>query len=385
MKHKIKLLNISFSDYGSLFSNFHSFLYSLLPFAFILFSFAFATTFAQETKKNKIINDSQSSLKSPKGIDDIAAPSYRVNIKEGGIPFLVIEKMGGGSLFRLTPLSFTIGGNSLYSYGTDLYWGTNKLALSSDTDNDWTISGNDIYNSNTGKVIIGTTSITSANLNVGGNASTAIYGEGTVDRGSIGGKFTTAGSEGYGVFGVATSTSETGPNYGGYFSSAGTYGHGIYGESTGSFGFGVYAVSTGTSGIGIYASSTNLAGKFNGDVEINGDFVVSGGETTLEQEGWIAPSLLNSWVDYGAGFNPSGYFKDSNGIVHLRGMVKSGSTGTVIFNLPAEYRPPYHEVHSTTTFGSSSGRCDILPNGDVKMVAGSSSYFSLDGITFRAN
>ncbi|RRJ66937.1 hypothetical protein EHV15_31430 [Paenibacillus oralis] len=58
--------------------------------------------------------------------------------------------------------------------------------------------------------------------------------------------------------------------------------------------------------------------------------------------GWIAPTLLNGWVAYDATTYPTAEFtKDSQGYVHLRGMITGGSivAGTVIFRLPIGYRP----------------------------------------------
>ncbi|WP_339276549.1 hypothetical protein MKY59_05960 [Paenibacillus sp. FSL W8-0426] len=53
---------------------------------------------------------------------------------------------------------------------------------------------------------------------------------------------------------------------------------------------------------------------------------------------WIKPTLLNGWVSYNDG-NTTRYFKDSQGFVHVQGMVKSGAAGQPILLLPAGYRP----------------------------------------------
>jgi hypothetical protein len=101
-------------------------------------------------------------------------------------------------------------------------------------------------------------------------------------------------------------------------------------------------------------------------------------------EAWTAPALLNGWVNYGAGFNPVGYWRDPHGVVHLRGVVKSGATATsVIFVLPAGYRPANREAIAVDA-GGAFGRVDVLPSGDVTPVFGSVAYMTLDGITFRA-
>ena len=67
----------------------------------------------------------------------------------------------------------------------------------------------------------------------------------------------------------------------------------------------------------------------------------------LTQEAWTAPTLLNSWVNYGSIYQTAGYFKDSEGVVHIRGVIKSGTTtaGTTVFVLPVGYRPSAYEIY----------------------------------------
>lgn len=103
---------------------------------------------------------------------------------------------------------------------------------------------------------------------------------------------------------------------------------------------------------------------------------------TVADEAFIAPTLLNSWVAFGAPYNAPGYFKDSRGIVHLRGLVKSGTAST-IFTLPAGYRPIGRELFAVPS-NDLFGACSVDPAGAVSQLVGSNVYFSLDGITFRA-
>lgn len=56
-------------------------------------------------------------------------------------------------------------------------------------------------------------------------------------------------------------------------------------------------------------------------------------------EAWTIPTLTNSWVAFGGGFLGPAYCKDLEGFVHLRGMVKSGTSNAAIFTLPVGYRP----------------------------------------------
>ena len=102
------------------------------------------------------------------------------------------------------------------------------------------------------------------------------------------------------------------------------------------------------------------------------------------EEAWIVPAFMNSWTNYDTTYNPAGYFKDSLGIVHLRGLVKNGTNNTTIFTLPVGYRPSNRELQAVQTNLNIIGRVDILADGQVTVVSGSNGWVSLDGITFRA-
>ncbi|NET44639.1 hypothetical protein [Okeania sp. SIO2B3] len=113
---------------------------------------------------------------------------------------------------------------------------------------------------------------------------------------------------------------------------------------------------------------------------------VIGGTTKLEQEAWQTPSFQNSWVNaLPTLYNLAGYFKDSLGIVHLRGFVKnvSSNPSNLIFTLPTGYTPPRRELHIACS-EQNPGRIDIEANGKVSLQAGSRAWICLDGITFRA-
>ena len=100
------------------------------------------------------------------------------------------------------------------------------------------------------------------------------------------------------------------------------------------------------------------------------------------QDAWTALSGLyvNSWVDLGGGNMAGAYTKDSSGIVHLRGVVKSGSTG-VICTLPAGYRPS-----ATCTFTITSnnvyGNLYITTAGVVTAQVYNNASLFLEGIQF---
>ena len=108
------------------------------------------------------------------------------------------------------------------------------------------------------------------------------------------------------------------------------------------------------------------------------------------EDNWTTPSLLNSWIPYG--YNTSnrhvipGYWKDDNGVVHLRGLLKSGSSATAtMLTLPAGYRPALRHIYPTFASGTTCSRVDVHGDGTVAGVSGTSTaYTSLDGIQFVA-
>ena len=104
------------------------------------------------------------------------------------------------------------------------------------------------------------------------------------------------------------------------------------------------------------------------------------------QESFIEPTLLNGWVNYGSTYANAGYYKDDFGDVHLVGMVKSGTSGTVIFNLPSGYRPPSDLIVPILTSSGSdlAGSIKIYSNGDVELRTGGTTFVLLNNISFRA-
>jgi len=99
---------------------------------------------------------------------------------------------------------------------------------------------------------------------------------------------------------------------------------------------------------------------------------------------WVAPTLLNSWTNFGTGFAAAGYRKLISGEVILKGVIAPGTTtaGTVLFTLPAGYRPADTLVFVAAS--STKVRIDVASNGDVKIMEVPSSFLSLDGIRFYA-
>lgn len=190
---------------------------------------------------------------------------------------LVIEDQGTAGSILLQNVGSLLGPHMLYRNGDNLYWGVNQLAIAGSPDNDWTISGPNIYNSNIGNVGIRTTNPLSF-LSVGadGYIGTAIYGKGlsyggyfeSLSRGVYGyasdntgfGIYgSVSGSNSRAVYGEATNNGNN-TNYGGYFIAAGSAGRGIYASASNtgmSTNYGGYFTADGATGRGIYATASN--------------------------------------------------------------------------------------------------------------------------------
>ena len=106
-----------------------------------------------------------------------------------------------------------------------------------------------------------------------------------------------------------------------------------------------------------------------------------------DQQAWQAPTLLNSWVNYAGTFATVGYMKDTLGFVHLKGVIKTGTTtiGTVLFTLPAGYRPAEDSYYpGVVTTSGGSGTFQIAPNGNVIAIAANATFFSFGQTVFKA-
>lgn len=124
----------------------------------------------------------------------------------------------------------------------------------------------------------------------------------------------------------------------------------------------------------------NFADLANG-TGFNDDSIVARHIET--QQSWIPLSLKNSWVAYSTDWTTSSYWKDSQGFVHLTGLIKDGSGN--IATLPIGYRPAFREVYHIICSGEEEGRVDILPDGEISPVSiPNNTWVTLSDITFYA-
>jgi hypothetical protein len=95
------------------------------------------------------------------------------------------------------------------------------------------------------------------------------------------------------------------------------------------------------------------------------------------------PAFENGAANYGNGFSTAGFFIDHEGVVHLKGTV-SATGGTVIFTLPAGYRPS--ATLDLDAIGSGAQAYIYISSGGEVSVhnGGAGTVYGLDSITFRA-
>lgn len=134
-----------------------------------------------------------------------------------------------------------------------------------------------------------------------------------------------------------------------------------------------------------HIDQTNLA-----DSGVTTDKIANAAVTAVKMETqqiWQAVVYSNSWVDFDAAtYFGVQYYKDSLGIVHMRGAAKNGTTtaGTTMITLPAGYRPGRAlavVVNSNNTFA----RIEINPDGTIKTGTGINTASVFFGnIHFRA-
>lgn len=96
---------------------------------------------------------------------------------------------------------------------------------------------------------------------------------------------------------------------------------------------------------------------------------------------FIAPTFQDGWGDLGAGFAPAGY-NLIDGRVVLQGVVQAGTLNSVIFTLPAGFRPSAILIFPATGGG---GACQlwVYPDGRVQQIGGTDNgSLSLSGVSF---
>lgn len=99
-----------------------------------------------------------------------------------------------------------------------------------------------------------------------------------------------------------------------------------------------------------------------------------GGTATISTETVIAPTLVNSWANYGAGYITARYSKDPSGVVTVAFTINSGTAG-LMFTLPAGYRPVATQLFPADSAGAI-GFVEVTSTGTVTQVVGGNAFFA---------
>jgi hypothetical protein len=178
-------------------------------------------------------------------------------------------------------------------------------------------------------------------------------------------------------------------------SAAATYNASLYYSENGTQRWALYqAASSTTFGLrDVLAGSDawSVTTGAGGTLTLARKLAVSGASPGgLTQETWTAFSYGTNWAAFGGSYITPGYYKDSNGTVHLRGLIKTSAAqaaGSTLFTLPTGYR-----ASAVMRFGPSGNIAgtdasvvvEAFSSGPVLLNAAAliNSYVSLDGISF---
>ena len=100
------------------------------------------------------------------------------------------------------------------------------------------------------------------------------------------------------------------------------------------------------------------------------------------------PAFQNGCTNVGGVHETAAFFKDAQGVVHLRGVVRCPGTSLVAFDLPPGYQPAEDKDHVELSIVESAPDGDgpvAIDGADGSVLApNASGTFFLEGIEFRA-
>jgi hypothetical protein len=106
-----------------------------------------------------------------------------------------------------------------------------------------------------------------------------------------------------------------------------------------------------------------------------------------------APAFQNSWINYSSGSDGNhraAFMRDAAGIVHLRGLIKTGAIGSAAFTLPIGFRPNVSPgfslgyIRFACVSNGLFGSCRVDKDGLILPEVGSSTWFDLAPVQFPA-
>lgn len=127
-----------------------------------------------------------------------------------------------------------------------------------------------------------------------------------------------------------------------------------------------------TFGFGIRTNTLVYNSASLHDFDVNGVTALEIDANGIVEEPWQNLTLQSGWSNLGGGYRTAQYYKDKEGVVHVKGIITGGSTpfNSVLFNLPAGYRPAERTMvmvlnsDPSNPGGASARRVDIGQGGD---------------------
>jgi hypothetical protein len=118
--------------------------------------------------------------------------------------------------------------------------------------------------------------------------------------------------------------------------------------------------------------------------------VGSPGQPAFNSSDSCPPDFVQcAWVNYDAEYETAAFMKDSFGIVHLKGLVRSTRSDAravpYVFILPPGYRPARDEYFTVQSHPNLPGQIHVWASGGVVAPFPESAvWISLNGVSFRA-
>jgi hypothetical protein len=100
------------------------------------------------------------------------------------------------------------------------------------------------------------------------------------------------------------------------------------------------------------------------------------------------PDFVNGWDNVVGPFSKAGFYKDSQGVVHLKGNIDTATgDGAGAFTLPPGYRPSEFLIMPAGSVEAAAAQLGVSSNGGMNPTcfsAGTACEVGIDGLTFRA-
>jgi len=154
-------------------------------------------------------------------------------------------------------------------------------------------------------------------------------------------------------------------------------------ETAASFAHGEKGEKGDTGLTGVTGNGTGYPTAAAVDTALNA-FTARGNVLTAQVGSWVNLTLLNSWFNYGSGWQVARYRRIGDW-VFLEGLIGSltNPSNNIIATLPIGFRPAVKTLYYVHTGEPhANGRIDVDPTGSIIRQIGNYNYMSLSGIVF---